>query len=82
MLQGDCRVLLDGGKLEGNSAVNGGAFFAGSTPCFKVLPKTAVHTISTPSQSPCQSLQCRHHRAGSCCQPVKSRLGRTARAVI
>ena len=35
-VQEECRVLLDGSTLEGNYAVNGGALFAGLTPCFMV----------------------------------------------
>ncbi len=35
-MQGECRTLLDGSLLAGNYAVNGGAFFAGTMPCFMV----------------------------------------------
>ena len=44
-MQGECRTLLDGSLLAGNYAVNGGAFFAGTTPCFMVrlrLPTAAT----------------------------------------
>ena len=44
-VQGECRTLLDGSLLAGNFAVNGGAFFAGTTPCFTVrlmLPMAAI----------------------------------------
>ena len=35
-MQGECRVLLESSKLQHNTAINGGAFFAASTPCFMV----------------------------------------------
>ncbi|KAL0048014.1 hypothetical protein WJX82_005700 [Trebouxia sp. C0006] len=33
---GECRTMLDESLLAGNYAVNGGAFFAGTMPCFMV----------------------------------------------
>ncbi len=55
-VQGECRTLLDGSLLAGNCAVNGGAFFAGTTPCFMVglvLPAAAntLHDRSHKNQA-------------------------------
>lgn len=35
-MQAECRVLLENSTLRYNTAINGGAFFAASTPCFMV----------------------------------------------
>ena len=37
-LQAECRVMLENSSLQHNTAINGGAFFAASTPCFMVSP--------------------------------------------
>lgn len=44
-MQGECRVLLESSKLQHNTAINGGAFFAASTPCFMVSPYIALPQV-------------------------------------
>ena len=72
-MQGECRTLLDGSLLAGNFAVNGGAIFAGTMPCFMVclvLPTAAITfcmTVFTRTRLCCShfldAAHCGHHFA-------------------